>query len=513
MSWTGLVNAAVMGSGRQGRSGGTPETADVTLATIGLDPGDQQTRLLHGAAAMSRARRAGYRPPEAGQLDAPVPAEADHRPEVCLAAGRRLAEFLDTGHYDLIDEWLRCVAALGRAQRPPDMLVPALLTAAAGRPALHASLLPVLGPLAPWLAGFNTEWAWARGTGAARAEASASEVWETAGIDDRRALLTRLRRSDPAAGRELVASTWDVDSSRDRAGFVAMLAVGLSQDDESLAERALGDRRAEVRRAGANLLARLPGSRYSRRAVSRAAAVVRIQRTPRRPRLVLTIPETVTQEMLADGVDGSPPPGAGAGAWLVRQLVAAAPAALWGWHTGLEPAELLAVADHSDWSATLREGWAAAAIRDADQAWLLALLARPAPDRPGTDRHVMADLRFLTALDAGARDAWLLANPDSPLVGAALEALPAPWSVPLSDLVRDKLRTVARADPGYSPAPRALFRLAALRLQPPRPPDVDPAAVHDRLIASWNAMLSTLSVRAAMRRELSEEPKPWVPSS
>jgi len=87
----------------------------------------------------------------------------------------------------------------------------------------------------------------------------------------------------------------------------------------------------------------------------------------------------------------------------------------------------------------------------------------------------------------------------------ALEALPASWSVPLSDLVRRRLSSVARADPGYSAAPRALFRLAALRLEPPAPPDLDPAAVHDRLSASWNDMINTLSVRADMRRELSEE--------
>ncbi|HEX9528979.1 MAG TPA: hypothetical protein VF951_15890, partial [Streptosporangiaceae bacterium] len=71
-----------------------------------------------------------------------------------------------------------------------------------------------------------------------------------------------------------------------------------------------------------------------------------------------------------------------------------------------------------------------------------------------------------------------------------------------------RLSAVARADPGYSPAPRTLFRLAALRLEPPAPPDLDPAAVHDRLSTGWNDLVNTLSVRAAMRRELSEEPKP-----
>ncbi len=502
MSWTRLVNAAVMGTGR------TREMPGAALEAIGLDSGDDQTRLLHSAAVMSRARRAGYRPPQSGQWTAPAPADSDHRPEVCLGAERRLAELLGAGDYDLIAEWLRCLAALDRAQRPPDVLVPALLTAAAGRPGLRADLMPVLGPLARWLAGFNAEWAWASGTGGAQAATSASDVWETGGIEDRRALLGKLRASDPAAGRELVAATWDVDSNRDRAAFVAMLAVGLSRDDEPLAEQALADRRAEVRRAGGDLLARLPGSRYSRRAAARAAAAVRIERKALRQRLVLTIPETLTQEMQADGLEGLPQRGTGARAWLLRQVVAAVPAAFWADHTGLEPGELLALGDRSDWSEPLRAGWTAAAVRDADRGWLLALLNQPAPDRPGTDRHVTADLRLLLAMDADARDGWLRANPGSPLFGAALEVLPAPWSVPLSDLVRRMLGSVACADPGYSPAPRTLFRLAALRLEPPAPPDIDPAAVHDRLAASYDDLINTLSVRADMRRELCEEPKP-----
>jgi Family of unknown function (DUF5691) len=501
MSWTALVNAAVMGTGR------TADSPAAVLAEIGLAPADHQQRMLVGAAAMSRARRAGYRPPEAGERTAPAGAEPDSRPEVAPAAERRLAQLLGAADYELVGEWFRCLTALDHPRRPPDVLVPELLTAASGHPRLRASMLRALGPLAGWLAGFNAEWSWARERGAGASAArtgepalSASDQWETAGIDDRRALLGRLRESDPAAGRELVAATWAVDSYRDRAAFLAMLSVGLSCGDEPLAEQALGDRRAEVRRIAADLLARLPGSRHSRRAVARAASAVRIERKGRRQRLVVTAPETVTQEMVADGVDGSPPRGTGTGAWLLQQLVAAAPSAFWAAHTGLDPGELLDLGDRTDWSAPLRVGWRAAAIRDGDRDWLLALLNQPGPE-------VTANLRLVTSLDADTRDAWLRSNPGSSLFDAALEVIPAPWSVPLSDLVRRRLGVVARADPGYSPAPRRLFRLAARRLEPPEPPDLDPGAVHDRLGDSWDDLVNTLSVRAAMRRELTEEPR------
>lgn len=513
MSWTALVNAAVMGTGR------TADSPPAVLGEMGLAPPDQQQRMLAGAAAMSRARRAGYRPAEAGERTAPAGAEPDTRPEVAPAAERRLAELIGAADYELVGEWFRCLTALDHPRRPPDVLVPELLTAASPHPRLRASVLPALGPLAGWLAGFNAEWSWARETGAGTSAAEvgepalgASDQWDTAGIDDRRALLGRLRESDPAAGRELVAATWAVDSYRDRAAFLAMLSVGLSTGDEPLAEQALADRRAEVRRIAADLLARLPGSRYSRRAVARAAAAVRIERKGRRQRLVVTAPEAVTQEMVADGVDGSPPRGTGTGAWLLQQLVAAAPSAFWAAHTGLDPGEMLDLGDRTDWSAPLRTGWRSAAIRDGDRDWLLALLNQPGPDLPGpsplgADRHLTANLRLVTSLDADTRDAWLRSNPASPLFDAALEVLPAPWSVPLSNIVRRRLGVVARADPGYSPAPRRLLRLAARRLEPPEPPELEPGAVHDRLGDSWDDLVNTLSVRAAMRCELTEEPR------
>jgi hypothetical protein len=499
ITWAGLVSAAVLGSGRAA----VPVAGQ--LAGRGLDHEEDQTRLLHYAAAMSRARRAGFRAPEAAARPAPAPAERDHRPAVPLAAEQRLAGLLAAGQYDLAAEWLAHLAG----RRPPDVLLPALLTVAAGRPGLRARLLPSLGPLAGWLAGFNEEWAWARTAVAERGDidpAGLSRAWQTGGAEERRALLSRLRSADPATGRDLVASTWASDPYRDRAAFIAMLVDGLSDADEALAEVALADRRAEVRQAGADLLARLPSSRYSRRAAERAAAVVRVQQAGLRRRLSLAVPDPATEQPPADGTDGPALPGAGAQAWLLTQLVAAAPAGFWADHTGLEPAGLLLLADRTDWSGPLRAGWTAAAIRDADSGWLFALLDAPPPGKPSAAREQEHGLRLFAALPRAAAEQWLLANPGSPLLWAALERLTGPWSARLSDQVRAGLATLVRADPRFSPGPRAALRLAAMRLEPPVPPATDPASIASPLAASWDNLLNTLSVRAAIRRELAEEP-------
>jgi hypothetical protein len=513
--WPELVDAAVVG-GRRAALPATPaviaEVAEPrSFAGAGErvgarpDPGEAGGRLLHLAAVASRARRAGYVPAAGGDLSAPPAVSPDERPPASRAARQRLAELLAAERTDLVIEWVRLLARTGR--RPPDALVPALLGKATYHAELRDVLRPVLGPLAGWLAVANPAWNWA---GAAAAPPPGQGDWTTAGRQARLDLLEQARRRDPATGRDLVGQTWATDSHQDRAAFVAALAVGLSADDEPLLDRALADRRGEVRRAAAGLLARLPGSAYCGRAVSRAAGAVRVSVGASGPALEVTPPGEATAEMIADTLDASPPRGTGLQAWLLRQVVAAVPAAWWAEPAGLSPAGLspagrgpaglLALAAETQWAWSLQEGWADAAIRDSHGPWLAALLE--GPSGPGAQRpHSL-----LTAMVAGDRDRWLEAHVDSPLFDIAAE-IPAPWSARLSAAVSRRIAIVARVGDDNGPSAR-LLRAAAGRLDPPALPDLNPMLVHPQLADHWAAMMNTLSVRAAMRRELSQEPPP-----
>jgi Family of unknown function (DUF5691) len=377
--------------------------------------------------------------------------------------------------------------------RPPDALVPVLLAAAGGSRDLRAAITPLVGPLAGWLAAANPEWAWIAALGPG--SQSDPAAWPTSSLRERRALLDSLRRTDPAAARELVLSTWDTDTARDRTAFIVALGPDLRPDDEDLLERALADKRAEVRLAAAGLLARLPGSRFSGRAADRAAAAVHVQRSLTGRKLVATAPDEATPDMLADCIDPSPPRATGRRSWLLRQIVAAPPAAWWPAHTGLQPAELLAAAAGTEWATALELGWTDGAIRDSDPAWLTALLAR------------RADRAVFQALPAADREDWLRRYPDSPLF-AALDLVPGPWSAGLSEVVCARLTGLATIDPRQSPETRRLLRLAGLRLDPAAAPRLVPELVHSRLLDSWAEMLTTLSVRAAMYRELNQERMP-----
>jgi hypothetical protein len=155
-TWQSVLTAALLGTHRaaNGRDG--------TIVTV--SGGDPAVALLDQAAVLTAARRAGRLPGQAEPLAAP---EADERPVVAAAAGRRLARILAGEHPDLLPEWL--AAAITCGLRPPPHLLPALLDRVRRVPAsaysdpdeagLRALVVAAGGPLVPWLAGLNRQWA------------------------------------------------------------------------------------------------------------------------------------------------------------------------------------------------------------------------------------------------------------------------------------------------------------------------------------------------------------------
>ena len=499
--WTELVDAAVLGTKRAKLPRLTQPAPMLPVLADQPQSGPDGIGLLRLAAVASRARRAGYVAAQAADRPAPAPAPVDDRPAVSLAARQRLAELLAAGRPELVTEWLRLLDLAGR--KPPDALLPALLTSATGNQQLRDQLKPVLGPAAAWLATAtaNPAWAWvlpSDGTGALELA-----TWTTADHRTRRELLEQARRADPASGRELVAATWSSDGARDRAAFITGLATGLSADDEPLLSQATSDRSFEVRRVATDLLARLPGTAIAERALSRAASAVRVDGDS----LTVTPPTELTQEMAADGLQSGAKGGAGHRGWMLTQVVTGPPAAWWAGHTGLPPARLLALGERTDWADALRNGWTTAAIRDQDTPWILALL-----DLSRT--HVGPySTPLMNALDPAELAAWLAGRPGDSLF-EAFELVPGPWPKALSGAVREYVVGQLRADPdalgryGHITQLRRLLRTAAARLEPPALPSLEQANVHPRLLDAWAELMNTLSVRAAMRRELEQEPTP-----
>ncbi|MFE3500793.1 DUF5691 domain-containing protein [Kitasatospora sp. NPDC059146] len=537
--WEPLRTSALLGTDRRP----LPPTA-LPLAEA-VDPSDPATALLELAALATVRRRAGALPvPAAGPPGPPAP--EDPRPELPEAAARRLAVLLGgrtggTGGAtlanlaELLPQWLAAARAAGL--RPPAALIPGLLDAARARSELRSDAVALAGPPGRWLAAQNPDWRFvlrttaagpARrpadpGTPADPADPADHRLWHEGLFAERVTHLTLLRRHDPAAGLELLRSTWPTERAEDRLLFLDALQDGLSPADEPFLEAALGDRSKNVRATAAELLSTLPDSALARRMAERARAAVRLADSG--THLLVTPPTECDERMQRDGIAPKSPTGRGERAWWFGELVAAAPLSVWPADTGLTPGQLLAlrVGDSLDetsssWADDLREAWARAAVRQHDADWARALLGpAPAPPTRGAGRArgarvTGAPAKLLAVLPPEERAAWTAAFVEVHGLAEAFQLLGAcatPWTPPLSTAVVTALARAA-ASGAYPWSHSGVLGMTERALAPGTAAAVEELAAGAPPDSAWSEtfarLAGTLRFRAAMLDELTVTP-------
>jgi hypothetical protein len=426
---------------------------------------------------------------------------------------------------ELLPQWLATANARGYAA--PPQLLPALLDAARGRTDLRPAALAFAGPRATWLARLNPDWRYALratpGGGTARPRLDDPEgvrrLWQEGLFAERVALLTALRSRSPAAGRELLASTWASERAEDRLMFVDSLRVGLSPRDEPFLEGALDDRSRNVRATAAELLSALPQSALAARMAVRAAVCVALDHTLQVPTISVEAPHECEPSMERDGVVAKAPTGRGERSWWLGQLVEAAPLGTWpGRLGGRTPDEIVALPVADGWQAELHAAWCRAAVRQRDAVWSRALLGSPsAPEAGGPGAVSLAErARLLGTLDAGERADWVAGFIATHGLSEAFQLLgvcAVPWAAPLGRAVVDALN-IAR-DAGSYPwsfsgvmglaerclDPAEAYRLDGLLAVPEEPEDASPGA-GGYWAEAFQRLVSTLRLRAAMAEEL-----------
>ncbi|MFF7308474.1 DUF5691 domain-containing protein [Streptomyces sp. NPDC008137] len=536
--WEGLVTTALLGTDRRTPPGSGPGPA-------------APVALLDAAATETVRRRAGLRPARAAER--PQAAPEDPRPPLPPAAARRLALLLadrpgPSGGgrrgaapdlTELLPQWLAGANARGFA--PPPHTLPALLDAARGRTDLRPAVLEFAGPRALWLARLNQDWRFALrsapGGGAALPHVDDDDriqrLWQEGLFAERVALLSALRSREPAAARELLATTWATERAEDRLMFLDSLRAGLGPDDEPFLEQALADRSRNVRATAAELLSALPGSALAARMAVRAEACVAVdhtqtataQATPATPTTQFTpviaveAPHECDPAMERDGVVAKAPAGRGERSWWFGQLVEAAPLGTWSRRLGgRTPREIVALPVADDWQGELHAAWCRAAVRQRDAEWSRALLGEPsAPEAGGPGAVSLAErAKLLGTLGAAERAEWVAGFIATHGLSEAFQLLgvcAVPWSGPLGRAVVDALN-IAR-DAGSYPwsfsgvmglaerclDPSEAGRLDLLLAVPDDPENASPGA-GGYWAEAFQRLVTTLRLRAAMAEEL-----------
>ncbi|MEO1125010.1 MAG: DUF5691 domain-containing protein [Cyanobacteria bacterium J06635_15] len=445
MDWKTLTTMALVGTDRQTPQ---PPSADDALDQVlaKLDWQVAESALLGAAATLALYQQVGAMPPTD---EAPFDPGCDleEAPLCKSVTARQLNQILSnpTELGSVLPEILGLMADAG--QRLPEVVLPKLLQISvthrdyrnAIASILHTS---VLGKRGQWLAAKNPDWRYAA-VNPADLSASIEEVWET---DDRGLRCDRFqqwRNQDPNAARDFLAAHWQAELSRDRERLLTTLQTHLSDDDEPFLETVLTDRSKGVRQVAADLLAQLPQSRLGQRMAERAQACITLQGTPTHLVLGVNLPAELDPAWQRDGIARKPPAKGGTRAYWLEALISRTPLSVWTIQSPISA--LVAVANQTEWQAPLLNGWAAAAWRQKQADWLIALIRQSYLDshfpleRPPLLPHLPATERETLLVDhrptqrpcpEQAWKNWLL----------ELHHCPGPWGKALGQAVLDHLQ-------------------------------------------------------------------------
>jgi hypothetical protein len=417
VTFSGLASIAAVGTGQRSALPSSGALATYLPEADADDPQANAYALLDAAAASAVVLR-GTLPVSTGDPIAPAP--EDTRPEPPAQVASMLAQLLadeasvirlSANRAVVLTEALRLLAAAG--MRLPHRTLPTALA----RRDLRAVVQPVLGSRGQWLLA-QLQAAGLDGPDDSAPYPEDAEIWETGTSEQRIAWFVQARAADPVAALAAAESTWRESPAAFRTELLRVVATGVVGTDEAFLERCLDDRAEGVRVWAREGLARLPGSAFVARMVSRARSTVVVvtDEGSGLGRLLHRGARTMTLSLPA-GDDAAARDGIGpklATPDRLNTLVAAVPPAVWPSIAGVTAADLLTV-PQAEPRRNLAPGLVAAAVRNHDAIAATALVAA------GVRDPLLVPFLSPEALGSLIRDL------PTDRVADTLAALPTPW--------------------------------------------------------------------------------------
>ncbi len=222
-------------------------------------PPDAETQLLHLAAVAVAYSYGGTQPLQPAGVHTEV-AAPEALPYCSNNAATLLTNIVQQDVPVLLVQWLQqCIQA--RQIAPPDLL-PLLLQKGKEWKQYSAAVVSCTGNRGVWLAKCNTDWHYALSASEAAApqDAPNSTVWLEGTTKERATLLTTVRNTTPATGRQMLMDTWAAENAATRTELLQTMSHGLSEDDLEWLETLTNEKSQKVRDVAYKLLKRLRGS-------------------------------------------------------------------------------------------------------------------------------------------------------------------------------------------------------------------------------------------------------------
>ncbi|MFD3746137.1 DUF5691 domain-containing protein [Nocardia sp. NPDC058633] len=481
-----LVSVALLGTARRSADGVHLDSA--VAAAVPQHASEPATRLLHTAALQDLYLRGGQLPRTASR---PEPALDDPRRLLPRPAADRLSRLL-ADKSPFLPEWF--AAATPFDFRLPDVLCVQALSAASDS-ALRAPLLRLAGRRGRWLAARNPAWAKlvdefpgekqpishavgidadphidtvaapgagsgpspdtgsGSSTGTGTGKDPAHDVWLFGTAGERKDWFARTRRANPDAALALLSAAWPKESGPVKAELLALLADGLNPADEALLERALDDRRGDVRRTATTLLNKLPGAAFGQRMAALIGSWIQVRADGT---VEVTVPAELDAQARRDGITDATDQAKlrwdtpDSTITTLHQAVAATPLTAWApivGSTGADAATTaLSLTLPPRYAKAIVDGWVDATLAQHDTVWARALFAHATP----TEQAVLRRRELFTLLDPADRIEHVLDLDAHQLneLHAILPGLDHPWPEPVAThvlrLLGERARTTAR---------------------------------------------------------------------
>lgn len=250
--WNTIVNTVLLGTGKkQLRKEELPPALSAIADTVLGDKSlDAETQFLHLAAVAFNYRQSGVMPLEDTSVTL-EPAAAEVLPYCSPAAWQALQTALDMSLPALVGYWLEACAAA--QQLVPPEFIPTLMDMSIKEKGWRPLTIAIAGNRGEWLSKFNPAWAFNK-------TETAEERWQTGSLEDRKQVLTALRKAHPAQAREWLQQTWSQENAATRAELLKVLQVNISEDDVTWLETLLADKSQKVKDETWTLLKQLPTS-------------------------------------------------------------------------------------------------------------------------------------------------------------------------------------------------------------------------------------------------------------
>ncbi|MEO1515951.1 MAG: DUF5691 domain-containing protein [Bacteroidota bacterium] len=363
MIWQEIVKAALIGTDRTQVSDSLKRTAESLGIDSELPP---EKLLLQTAALLGQMQKAGS---PAIQWTAPLPEpSAITAANVCSPkAARMLSRVLDGEYENLLPEFIQNL--IDRQLFLPPEILPGIFQRALDHKELAGSLPQIIGKRGHWLARLNPAWR-------VFSPQLPPEAWSEGLMEERIAFLRKLRQQQPAEARALLEESWEQEGQKERLRFLKVMEEELGPEDEAFLESCLDNRRKDLRKACAKLLARIPGSALVERMTQRLGALMEVQsRLLKKDKLQIQLPEACDASMVRDGIDPRKQwAKGGVKASRFLQMMSLVPPTHWETSLQQSPDQLIALFVRSEWSTLLVQSILDATCLHKDRHWMKALL-------------------------------------------------------------------------------------------------------------------------------------------